>query len=55
MDDIIVNCEEEFRKLVDLQYDCEWNGDTDKAEIYKIRAEHYKKLIDEGILYEPKF
>ena len=43
----------EEKKYRQLQYDAEWNSEN--ASFYKIQADYYKKLKQQGVLYNPKF
>ena len=48
MNDLFIDCQAEYKRLVQLQRDCEL------AEQYRLQA-LYRELISKGILYEPKF
>lgn len=49
LDDVVA----EEKKYRQLQYDAEWNDED--ASFYKAQANSYKKLIQQGFLYNPKF
>ena len=55
MNDLFIDCQAEYKRLVQLQRDCEWEGKDKDAEQYRLQALHYRELISKGILYEPKF
>lgn len=55
MENNLINCVAEEKKLRQLQYDAEWSGDDEKAEFYRRQANHYRELIKQGILLEPTF
>ena len=38
-----------------LQYDHEWDENSEQADFYRQRATYYGRLKDEGVLYDPKF
>ena len=45
----------EYKKLRQLQYDFEWDENSQRAEFYKSQANHYHKLMQKGILFDPLF
>lgn len=49
----LTNVVAEEKKYRQLQYDAEWNDED--ASFYKSQADYYKKLRQQGILYNPKF
>ena len=55
LDKHLVDCVAEYKKARQLQYDFEWNGQDDKASFYKHQSMYFKKLVKDGVLYEPKF
>jgi len=55
LDKHLVDCVAEYKKLRQLQYDCEWNGQNDKASFYRSQSMYFKKLVKDGVLYQPKF
>ena len=55
LDKHLVDCVAEYKKARQLQYDFEWNGQDDKASFYKRQSMYFKKLVKDGVLYEPKF
>jgi len=55
LDKHLVDCVAEYKKVRQLQYDCEWNGQDEKASLYRNQSVRLKKLIKDGVLYQPKF
>jgi len=55
LDEHLVDCVTEYRKLRQLQYDQEWEDQNDKASFYKHQSMYFKKLVKDGVLYQPKF
>ena len=55
LDEHLVDCVTEYRKLRQLQYDREWEDQNDKANFYKHQSMYFKKLVKDGVLYQPKF
>ena len=53
MDNNLVCVYTEHKKYVQLLRDAEWDGLP--INYYEGQVNHYKKLIDEGSMYEPKF
>jgi len=45
----------EFKLARKLQYDYEWDENSEQADFYRQRATYYGRLKDEGVLYDPKF
>ncbi len=45
----------EFKLARKLQYEHEWDENSEQADFYRQRATYYGKLKDEGVLYDPKF
>lgn len=55
VDKHLVDCVSQYKKMRQLQYDCEWNDQDNLANFYKRESVRLKKLIDDGVIYEPKF
>jgi len=53
MDDNLVCVYAQYKKYVQLLSDAEW--DELPTEFYEERVVHYKNLINDGYMYEPKF
>lgn len=45
----------EFKLARKLQYDHEWDENSEQADFYRQRATYYGRLKDEGVLYDAKF
>ena len=45
----------EYKKYHRLLSDAEWKGHIDDISFIQHQLDHYKKLIDDGQTYEPKF
>jgi len=45
----------EFKLARKLQYDYEWDENSEQADFYRQRATYYGRLKDEGVLYDPKY
>ena len=45
----------EIKKYTQLLSDAEWEGRTDNVSFIQKQLDHYKKLMADGQLYEPKF
>jgi hypothetical protein len=54
MDERLAIVSEEVKRLQRKVDDAEWEGDPRLAQLAQELA-HYKKLEDEGEVYEPKF
>jgi hypothetical protein len=55
MNNHLIDCNAEYKRLRQLQYNCEWEDKYEDAKRYQLQAIHYKELLNKGILYEPKF
>ena len=55
VDKHLVDCVSEYKKMRQLQYDCEWNDQDSLANFYRRESVRLKKLIDDGVIYKPKF
>ena len=51
----LVDVVKEYKKIRQLQYDFEWDEDSEKAEFYKSQADYYHTLVKKGILFDPLF
>lgn len=51
----LVDVVKEYKRLRQLQYDFEWDDNSEKAEFYKSQANYYKSLMNQGVLYDPLF
>lgn len=45
----------EIKKYTELLSDAEWEGRTDDVSFIQKQLDHYKKLMADGQIYEPKF
>jgi hypothetical protein len=52
-DERLISVVHELRRLQKLVDDLEWEGEDVSA--YKRELEHYTKLNEDGVLFEPKF
>ena len=52
LDKHLVDCVAEYKKVRQLQYDCEWNGQTEQASLYRIQSVRLHKLIKDGVHFE---
>ena len=53
MDNNLVCVYAQYKKYIQLLRDAEWDGLPTK--FLEARVKHYKHLIDDGNMYEPKF
>ncbi len=51
----LICIETEVKKYTQLLSDAEWEGRTDDVSFIQKQLDHYKKLMADGQLYEPKF
>jgi len=51
----LICIETEVKKYTQLLSDAEWEGRTDDVSFLQKQLDHYKKLMADGQLYEPKF
>ena len=54
-DDRLSNVHEQYKTLRRLQYYYEWEDKPEAARIYQLQALEKKKLLNEGIFFEPNF
>jgi len=55
MDNRLIDCHLELKRLRDLQYECDFNDKTQQSQFYNQRAEHIQNLIKKGVEYIPNF
>ena len=55
MDNRVVDCYAELKRLQDLQYESNFNANHKQSEFYRLKVEHIKSLIKNGIEYIPNF
>ena len=55
MDDRLNDVHEEYKTLRRLQYHYEWEDKPEAARVYQLQALEKKKLLNEGIFFEPNF
>ena len=51
----LICIETQVKKYTQLLSDAEWEGRTDDVSFLQKQLDHYKKLMANGQLYEPKF
>ena len=51
----LVDVVKEYKKLRQLQYDFEWDENSEKSEFYKSQANYYHTLVKQGVLFDPLF
>ena len=51
----LICIETQVKKYTQLLSDAEWEGRTDDVSFIQKQLDHYKKLMADGQLYEPKF
>ena len=51
----LICIETQVKKYTQLLSDAEWEGRTDDVSFLQKQLDHYKKLMADGQLYEPKF
>ena len=51
----LICIETEVKKYTQLLSDAEWEGRTDDVSFIQKQLDHYKKLMADGQLYEPRF
>ena len=55
MDNRVVNCHSELKRLRDLQYESDFNDDQKQSDLYRKNAEYIQSLINQGVEYIPIF
>ena len=53
-DDRLISVTEEHKRLSRLESDYAWDDDPRLAQVVR-ELNRYKKLMEEGVLYDPKF
>ena len=51
----MVDCAMEVKKLYNLYLDADFEDDTKLALYYKSKMQHFKKLVDDGVEFQPNF
>ena len=51
----LINCYTEYKKMLNLHLDADFDDKMELALFYKGKAEHYKTLFDEGIEHTVNF
>lgn len=54
-DDRLRDVHEQYKTLRRLQYYYEWEDKPEAARVYQLQALEKKKLLNEGIFFEPNF
>ena len=55
MDNRVVDCYAELKRLRDLQYESDFNDKFQESELFRRKAEHIQNLINEGVEFIPNF
>ena len=55
MDNRVVDCHSELKRLRDLQYEYDFNDDQKQSDLYRKKAEHIQSLINQGVESIPNF
>ena len=55
MDNRVVDCHSELKRLRDLQYESDFNDDQEQSDLYRKKTEHIQSLINQGVEYIPNF
>ena len=55
MDNRVVDCYAELKRLRDLQHESDFNDDHKQSDLYRQKAEHIQNLINEGVEFIPNF
>ena len=55
MDDRLIDCHTELKRLRDLQYEYDFNDNNQQSDFYKQKAEYIQNLIKKGVDYIPSF
>ena len=53
--DHFIDVQAEYKRTRQEQHDAEWEDRHEDAVFYKEQADHYERLLKEGVIYEPKF
>ena len=54
-DNRLKDCHQELKRLRNLQYESDFNDETEGASFYKERADNIQELINQGVEYIPNF
>lgn len=54
-DDRLNDVHQEYKRLRSLQYNYEWADKPEAARIYQLQALEKKKLLNDGVFFEPNF
>ena len=54
-DDQLNDVHEQYKVLRRLQYFYEWEDKPEAARVYQLQALEKKKLLNQGIFFEPNF
>jgi len=54
-DDRLNDVHEQYKVLRRLQYNYEWADKPEAARIYQLQALEKKKLLNDGVFFEPNF
>jgi len=49
MDDRLIDCHTELKRLRDLQYESDFNDNIQQSNFYKQKAEYIQNLIKKGV------
>jgi len=55
MDTNLTDCIKELKSARNRQYDADFEDRSRDAKFYKLKADHFQKLVDQGIEFEPLF
>ena len=55
MDNRVSDCHQELKRLIDLQYESDFNDKFQESEFFRRKAEHIQNLINEGVDFIPNF
>ena len=55
MDNRVTDCHQELKRLIDLQYESDFNDKFHESEFFRRKAEHIQNLINEGVDFIPNF
>ena len=55
MDNNLIDCIMALKRFRQLQYDADFEDRSRDAKFYKLKADHFQKLVDQGIEFEPLF
>ena len=55
MDDRLIDCHTELKRLRDLQYESDFNDNNQQSNFYKQKAEYIQNLIKKGVDSIPNF